>query len=112
MATNHKFKAASASMSVGGFNFLGRFVLNGSVNAEGVVDITPSRNPGEQKAFYTGDLTNPKVDIEFNSVGFDALSQRLRAAHSVEISFISASDLGSSSVRLDSFSISARRKFE
>jgi hypothetical protein len=45
MATNHKFKATSASMSVGAFNFVGNFVLNGSVNAEGVVNITPSRNP-------------------------------------------------------------------
>ena len=46
MATNHKFKATSASMSVGGFNLVGRFVLNGSVNAEGVVNITPFKKPG------------------------------------------------------------------
>jgi hypothetical protein len=112
MATNHKFKPTSASMSVGGFNLVGRFVLNGSVNAEGFVNITPSRTPGEQKAFYNGNLTSPTVDIDFNSVGFDALSQRLRAAHSIEISFSSASDLGSSPTRLDNISISARRKFE
>jgi hypothetical protein len=114
MATNHKFKATSASMFVDGFSLVGHFVLNGSVNAEGSVNITPSANPGQEAASYTGDLTSPKVNIEFNSVGFNALSQRLRAAHSVEISFTTARDLVStfSSTRIDNFSISARRTFE
>ena len=49
MATNHKFKATSASMFVGGFHLLGSFVLNGSVEAEGSLEITPSRNPVRRK---------------------------------------------------------------
>ena len=114
MATNHKFKATSASMFVGGFHLLGSFVLNGSVEAEGSLEITPSRNAGQEEAFYTGELTKPEVSIEFNSAGWDGLSQRLRAAHSVGIDFTTSRDLVStaSRTRLDSFNISARRNFE
>lgn len=113
MAIKHTFKATSAIMSVGGFRFSGKFVLNGNVNADGSLEIVPSNNPGEDKAFYTGDLTRPEIKIQSNSVGFDGLSQRLRAAHTVEITFTSNSDLGVSPslTGVSIFSFSIRRNF-
>jgi hypothetical protein len=113
MAVNHSFKATSTFMSVSGFQLLGKFVLNGSVNVEGSVTIATLDQPGLDKAFYTGDLTRPQLRIETNPLGLDGLSQRLRAAHSVEIPFTSSRDLGESLglTALTSFSISTRRNF-
>ena len=113
MATNHTFKATSAIMSVGGYQLVGKFILNGNVNVGGSATIGRLDQPGQDKAFYTGDLTRPQIIIETNPLGLEGLLQRLRAAHSVVIAFTSSSDLGTSPslTGLTSFSMSIRRNF-
>src|SRR5687767_6290448 len=113
-----KFNATSATLSVGrlgmsGFTLLGHFVFNGSIPAEGIVFINPSRTPGEDSANLSGDLTDPKLSIVFNSAFFDLLLQNLRAATSVEISFTtSPGPTFPASIPTDSLRILTRRKFD
>ena len=113
-----KFNATSATLSVGrlgmsGFTLVGHFVLNDSIHADGIVFIEPSRIPGEDSARLSGGVTDPQLSIVFNSGFFDLLLQNLRAATSVEIRFITPTDIGStSSIPTDSLRILTRRKFD
>jgi hypothetical protein len=101
----------------GTFLLVGRFVLNGNIDAKGTVDISSGPPTGQEEAvisFHEGQLTNPNINIKFNFAAFDRLADVLRAAHSVEIDFTSSRDLMGElgGRKLDSFNISARRKFE
>src|SRR5262245_45532446 len=113
MAILHTFTAKSASMNVGDCTLVGQFVLNGNVNSEGRVNIKPA-DPTHQIARYTGELTDPTVNIEYSSILFETLMRRLGAADSVDVRFTSASNLFSvgSQIGLETFSIYPTRKFE
>jgi hypothetical protein len=112
MAITFKFVAGSASMSFSqGFSLRGHFDLPGGIQG-GTVNIKPSSGPGEDEAFYKG-APKPTVNVNVNLARFEALSQMLRAADRVTISFTSATDPGSTDaqLRLNSFDISAERSY-